>query len=100
MRLHAVNLLHPLWTSVSVSTEWQVVFLARPGISSWFGMDWQSGSASTTDSLLCLEDACNTHYRSSLLDSWTSSGIIKVSLIITLVAFINFDDMEFSKYQS
>ena len=76
------------WTSVFVSVDWQVVFLARPGISPSFVMDWRSGSASTTDDPSCLEDACNKHYRSGLLDRWPSNRVIKVSVIISHIAFI------------
>jgi len=64
-----------------MSADWQVVFLAKPGISTSTNIwtDWTRGSASTTDDPSCLEDPCSKHYRSALLDSWSSDGIIKVS---------------------
>jgi len=77
---------YTFWTLASL--DWQVVFLARPGISPSFVMDWRSGSESTTDDPACLEDACNKHYRSGLLDSWPSNRVIKVSVIISHIAFI------------
>jgi len=77
-----------LWTSVIVSVDWQVVFLASPGISPSFEMDWRSGSALTTDDPSCLEESCIKHYRSGLLDSWPSNRVIKVSVIISHIAFL------------
>ena len=71
-----------------VSLDWQVVFLARPGISPDFEMDWRSGSALTTDDPSCLEESCSKHYRSRLLDSWPSNCVIKVSVIISHIAFL------------
>ena len=81
MALHTNICLHDIYTLMFVSADWQMVFLAKPGISTStnFWLDWTSGSASTTDDPSCLDKPCSKHYRSSLIDSWSSDGIIKVS---------------------